>query len=226
MDPFLPAVMTDAVVDLSHWQRQVDFARARDAGIAAAILKASEGAAAVDPRYAERAAAAQETGLLVGAYHFLDASDGARQAEHFLATVAPAGGACDRLLLALDLEDVPDGAGATPDIAAAAALRLRAALGRWPVLYVGRSTLLEPQAVLARCPLWLPEYGAAPICPPGWREWVLWQHTDGRAGESPQPVPGIGACDRSRFAGTLEALRRWWPGGREASVSDPKGETP
>jgi hypothetical protein len=24
------------------------------------------------------------------------------------------------------------------------------------------------------------------------------------------PVPGIGPCDRSKFAGTLDQLRGWW----------------
>ena len=211
MQPFRPAVTVDAVIELSHWQRYVDFARAKEAGIAAAILKASEGVGGVDPRYAERAAAARQAGLLLGAYHFLDGSDGVAQAEHFLAT-AGADGDCAGLLLALDFEPDPAGASATPDIAAAAAAHIRDRLGRWPVLYVGRSTLTEPHELLARCPLWLPEYGDRPVCPPGWRQWVLWQHTDGRLGASPQPVAGIGACDRSRFAGSLEELRRWWPG--------------
>jgi hypothetical protein len=25
------------------------------------------------------------------------------------------------------------------------------------------------------------------------------------------PVPGIGPCDRSKFAGTVDQLRAWWP---------------
>lgn len=223
MQPFLPAVMADAVIDLSHWQSNADFARAREAGIAAAILKASEGSAGVDPRFAERGEEARQAGLLLGAYHFLDGSGGVAQADHFLATAVPRGASFDGLLLALDLEPDPAGPSATLDIAAAAAARIREKLDRWPVLYVGRPTLAEPHEVLARCPLWLPEYGAAPVCPPGWREWVLWQHTDGHLGVTPQPVPGIGACDRSRFAGSLDELRRWWPG---AGSSDQKGEGP
>ena len=223
---FLPAVTADIVIDLSHWQREVDFARVRQAGIAAAILKASEGSGAVDPRYGERAAAARQAGLLLGAYHFLDDSDGAAQADNFLAAVAPGGGPCADLLVALDLEPDPGGAGATPENAAAAAARIRDRIGRWPVLYVGRWTIAAPHALLARCPLWLPEYGAAPVCPPGWRQWVLWQHTDGHAGVSPQPVPGVGPCDRSRFAGSPSQLRLWWPGIAAEPAWNEKGEAP
>ncbi|HEV2303317.1 MAG TPA: glycoside hydrolase family 25 protein [Stellaceae bacterium] len=226
MGPFLPAVMADVVIDVSHWQAQVDFARLREAGIAAAILKASEGRGAVDPLYAERAAAARQAGLLLGAYHFLDHSDGAAQADHFLATAAPDGTPCADLFVALDLEPDPGGSSAAPEIAAAAAARIREKFGRWPVIYVGRWTIAAPNELLARCPLWLPEYGASPVCPPGWRQWVLWQHTDGQAGVSPQPVPGVGACDRSRFAGSLEQLRHWWPGAAADPAWNQKGETP
>lgn len=205
--PYLPPVMTDCVVDLSHYQRSADFARARAAGIVGAILKASQGTGGLDPCFDGRADAAVGAGLLLGAYHFLDASDAVAQADHFLDTV---GEPYDSVLLALDLERDPGGRTATPDLAAAAASRIRDRLGRWPVLYVGRWTIPRPLPVLSQCPLWLPEYGADPICPPGWHGWHLWQHTDGHAGAMPQPVPGIGACDRSRFAGTAAQLAAWW----------------
>ena len=226
MAPFVPAVMADAVIDLSHWQKDVDFARVRGSGVAAAILKASEGSGAIDPVYAGRADAARRAGLLLGAYHFLDSTDGAAQADHFLATAVADGEPGTDLLVALDLEPDPEGESATPEIAAAAAQRIREKLGRWPVLYVGRWIIAEPHELLACCPLWLPEYGNAPVCPPGWREWVLWQHTDGRAGVSPQPVPGVGPCDRSRFAGSLEQLRQWWPGAAADPARHQKGESP
>jgi hypothetical protein len=48
----------------------------------------------------------------------------------------------------------------------------------------------------------LAEYGNNPICPPGWSRWKLLQHTDVQVGSFVVPLPGIGPCDRSRFAGT------------------------
>ena len=114
------------------------------------------------------------------------------------------------MLLALDLECKPGGASATPDDAAVVAQRIRDRTGRWPIIYVGRWTLPRMHPLLAQCPLWLPEYGGAPVCPPGWLRWHLWQHTDGHAGPAPAPVPGIGACDRNRFAGPPEDVAVWW----------------
>lgn len=206
---YLPPVTADAVIDISHHQRDADFAAAKAAGIAAVILKASQGVSWVDPVFVERAEAVVKAGLLLGAYHFLDGSDSRAQADHFFDTVA---GCCAGALLALDLERSPAGTSATPDQAASAAERIHGQTGRWPVIYVGRWSLPAPHPVLARCPLWLPEYGSDPVCPPGWRRWHLWQHTDGRAGLAPLPVPGIGRCDRSRYAGPSADLARWWAG--------------
>ena len=41
--PYIPPVTSDVVVDLSHWQAPVDFVSAKSAGIAAVILKATQG---------------------------------------------------------------------------------------------------------------------------------------------------------------------------------------
>ena len=205
----------DGIVDLSHWNPEpLDFAAARAAGIAAAILKATQGADGIDPVFAARVAAARAAGLLVGAYHFLDAADPVAQAAHFLAVAGTLP------VLALDLERDPSGPSTIPAQAAGAAARIATATGRPPLIYVGRWFPGLPQAALATCPLWLPEYGAAPVCPPGWRQWRLWQYTD-RA-----EVPGLGRVDRSRFAGDPAALAAWWQQGdrptprRSAAVAD------
>jgi lysozyme len=94
--------------------------------------------------------------------------------------------------------------------AATAAASVQAATGKWPALYTIRSMLPAPNKTLSNCPLWLAEYGTRPICPPGFTKWQLWQHTDGRVGSAVVPVPGIGPCDRSKFAGTVDQLMAWW----------------
>jgi len=118
-------------------------------------------------------------------------------------------------VLGLDAE--PNGIGGTVTIAQAseAAARLHMATGRAPLVYISRYGPDErgtdlPSVVLSRCPLWLPSYNSRPVCPQGWSQWVLWQHTDGSIGSDVAPVPGIGRCDRSRFAGTVAELRAWW----------------
>jgi lysozyme len=211
--PYLPSTTSDIVIDLSHWQASIDFVEAQSTGIAAVILKATQGARWVDATFIPRFAAATAAGLLVGAYHFLDGTAVECQMKHFLAVVADT---CP--VLALDAETNEIGTTVTITQTAEAAARLAMATGRAPLVYVGRygpdqhGTGL-PNGILSRCPLWLPSYGRRPICPPGWSAWKLWQHTDGHVGSDVIPVPGIGACDRSKFAGTIDELRPWWVGG-------------
>jgi lysozyme len=207
--PCYPPTTSDVVIDLSHWQAPVDFPRAKASGIVAVILKATQGSQWVDVTFAERFAAARAAGLLVGAYHFMDNTSPQRQVEHFLSVAE----SCS--VLAIDSE--PNGIGSTTTIAqtAEAAARLHMATGRAPLVYVGRygpdgRSTGFPNGVLSRCPLWLPAYNSRPVCPSGWTTWTLWQHTDGNVGSDVVPVPGIGRCDRSRFAGTVAELAAWW----------------
>lgn len=202
---------SDIVIDLSHWQAPVDFTKAKSAGIAAVILKATQGTNWIDVTFAPRLAAATAAGLLVGAYHFLDDSEPALQVTNFLSVAR----GCR--VLALDAEPNEIGGTVTVTQTAEAAARLHMATGRTPLIYVSRYGPDKrgtgfPNSVLSRCPLWLPAYNSLPICPTGWSKWLLWQHTDGSVGSEVAPVAGIGRCDRSRFAGTVADLAAWWNG--------------
>ena len=205
--PYIPPVTSDVVIDISHYENvSQDFISTANAGIAAVILKATQGTAFIDPTFLGRVAEARAAGLLVGAYHFLDSSNPAEQAAHFL-TVAVSEAMVN--WLALDWEPYPPSQADTMQAATAAA-SIQAATGKWPALYTIRSMLLAPNKTLSNCPLWLAEYGTRPICPPGFTKWQLWQHTDGQVGSAVVPVPGIGPCDRSKFAGTVDQLKAWW----------------
>src|SRR5947209_3786817 len=169
--PYIPPIAPDVVIDLSHWQTPVDFARAKSAGIVAVILKATQGSDWMDVTFAQRYAAATASGLLVGAYHFLDHSPPELQMENFL----PVAEGCS--VLALDAE--PNAIGGTVTVAqtAEAAGRLNMATGCLPLIYINRygpdqrGTGL-PNNVLSRCLLWLPGYSSGPVCSPGCAEWV------------------------------------------------------
>jgi lysozyme len=211
--PYLPPVMSDVVIDISHYDTMsADFAttatQSDDNGntIVAVIMKATQGTDFVDPTFLERVAEAKASGLLIGAYHFLDGSSPAAQVAHFL-TIAVSEGSVN--WLALDWEPYPESQASVLQAATAAA-SIQAATGKWPILYTIHSMLSVPRQTLSNCPLWLAEYGSRPICPPGFSKWKLWQHTDGQVGSAVVPVPGIGPCDRSKFAGTVDQLRAWW----------------
>jgi lysozyme len=207
--PYLPPVMSDVVFDISHYETvSQNFTETAAAGIAAVILKATQGTGFVDPTFLSRVAEAKASGLLVGAFHFLDGSNPAEQVAHFLTVAKSEGGVS---WLAIDWEPYPASQASVMQAATAVA-SVHAATGMWPIAYMSRFMLSAPNATLSKCPLWLAEYGSNPICPPGFSQWKLWQHTDGRVGSAAVPVPGIGPCDRSKFAGTVDQLRAWWPG--------------
>src|SRR5260370_28735257 len=113
-------VLSDIVIDLSHWEVTPDFEEVKAFGIAAVILKASQGENHIDPTFVPRAKAAIAAGLLVGAYHFLDASNPILQAGPFLAVAEPVAP-----LLALDFEPNP-ASQPTPAQAASAAAVVKA----------------------------------------------------------------------------------------------------
>lgn len=205
--------MIDAVIDLSHHNTVSDFGAARGSGILGLIHKATQGTTFTDPDYASRRAPAQAAGLLWGAYHFGIGGDGAAQAQYFLSVAQPAPGT----LLVLDFEENSGGASMTIEQAEQFVGAVEAATGRWPGLY-GGSYLKQllgagTNPTLASCWLWLSQYGSSPTFPPNWPMWTLWQYTDGTAGPDPQPVPGVGACDRDQYNGSAAQLAGWWNGG-------------
>ncbi len=90
----------NGIIDLSHWQENVDFELAKESGIIGVIHKATQGLKYVDSKYAKRRKKAEEEGLLWGAYHFGTEGNGKNQADHFLKTV----GESKNTILALDIE--------------------------------------------------------------------------------------------------------------------------
>ncbi|WP_419198851.1 glycoside hydrolase family 25 protein [Wolbachia endosymbiont of Rhagoletis cingulata] len=202
-----PGMHINAVVDISHWNESVDFKLAKEDGILGVIHKATQGLKYIDPTYVERKKAAEEEGLLYGAYHFGVGENGKDQAEHFLETVSDS----SKVLLALDIEENKDGENITPKQAEDFVNRVYLITGRLPLIY-GSPSFLEDFATptLTECPLWLAKWGKEPTLPIGWRKWTLWQYTDGKSGEKQNSVEGIGPCDRNKFNGTLEELKDFW----------------
>lgn len=201
----------DLIIDLSHWNDPVDFVQVQKAGIVAIIAKATNGAVGVDRTYAAYRAAAAGLSFLWGSYHFGTGDDVHAQVAHYLDVAKPA----PDELLCLDFEPNPHGSSMSLNQAREFVSLVRQRIARYPVLYAGH-TLKEalagrPDDVLSRCPLWLAQYGPSAVLPPGWDHYTLWQFTDGNVGDPPHTVNGVGACDRSRFAGSEADLRQQWP---------------
>jgi len=200
----------NCIIDLSHHNGNVDLGKAKTAGIAAVIQKATQGTSYKDPTFDTNRKKASDAGLLFGAYHFGTGADGVEQADFFVNTVQPNSGD----LLVLDFEANAQGPSMTMEEARAFVTHVQAVNARWPGLYSGHylkellGTSSDP--VLTNCWLWISQYGPTPVIPHAWKAWTMWQYTDGAAGPEPKPVDGVGACDRDTFNGTLDGLRNLW----------------
>lgn len=202
-----PSLISSGIIDVYHGDNG-DKPIAWDAVVRAnptlraVIAKATQGDSFVDPMWFRNRAGVTSAGLLIGAYHFCDGSDPDEQVAHFLATVGDLRG----VLLALDWEP-NTGAGGTATVAQVEQMvvKMRTTAQRSPLIYCGRSMLDRPSLVLASCPLWLAEYGANPICPPGWDKWRLHQFTDR------ETITGIeGGVDASMHDDTQGSLAALW----------------
>src|SRR5207244_7903012 len=105
------ALASNSVVNLSHYDLvQPDFVAMKSEGILGVIHEATYPRFDIDSKYFERQQAATRAGLLWGAYHYGNASDPIRQADHFLSVVSNAWTQADplsrpsRMLLVLDFE--------------------------------------------------------------------------------------------------------------------------
>jgi lysozyme len=107
----------DAVVDISHHNGpNLDFQKAKAAGILGVIHKATQGHSSIDPMYAANKKKALKAGLLWGAYHFATGADGVDQATAFLNAL---GNDVRSTLLVLDFEPNPSGSSMTLEAARA-----------------------------------------------------------------------------------------------------------
>jgi lysozyme len=222
----------NVVVDISHHNGNVDLNKAKQAGIVGVIHKATQGKTMTDDMYQANRQKAQAAGLLWGAYHFGTNADGEQQADFFLSKA----NADAQTLLVLDYE--PNGNSTmTLDQARAFVTRVNQVTGKFPGFYSG-SLIKEqlggkpPDPILGKCFLWIAQYGPkAKNIPATWPTWTMWQYTDGKPQNGPDPktVDGIGACDRDQFNGTLEALKALWGvpavgGGPLGGAAPPSGD--
>ena len=239
------AFATNAVVNMSHYDlMRPDFVRMKAEGIVAVIHEASYPRFERDAYYLARQQAATRAGLLWGAYHFANANDPVRQADHFLGIVSRAWANTDQasrpagVLLVLDFERNGHYPGGTMrvDQAVAFAERIRERTGKYPGIYgnehhlhrmMNSSRVTSAQKrVLANCWLWMANWGARPRAASPWSSWNLWQYCgDGkcrlpRAGY-PKSVANVAKAERNIFNGTRAELLSFWarhswtPGGEQ-----------
>jgi len=212
----MPNTMNPIVADVSHhnWDLStpLDFAAAKQSGLAAIMIKATEGATYQDPKFRDNLTMARKAGLLCGAYHFGTAADVDKQVANFLTTI----GDPSQLHLALDFENNDPSPSNTmsKDQALAFLAKLEAKTGRKLTIYTGSRMfdVFGPKAstAFATHRVWWAQYGSTLKLHPTWEKYWLWQFTDGKNGPMPHKIAGLGACDINTFDGTVEDLTASW----------------
>lgn len=202
---------TIAGVDVSRYQRSVDWAGLWATGHRFAWIKATEGTTHVSPTYAAQRTGAVGVGMFVGGYHYARpaVSSGAVQARHFLAHGG--GWTSDGRTLpgALDLEAATSGDPchglSTSQLGTWVrdfSDTYRSATGRAPVIYVKAQLwdrcLGADRSFGQMNPLWLYDHdGPMGPLPASWDRPTVWQR-------------GVEAnLDRNVFLGTEAQLRAW-----------------
>ena len=226
------AFATNSVVNLSHYDlMRPDFEQMKNEGIVAVIHEATYPRFDRDAYYGTRQNAATRAGLLWGAYHFGDATDPIRQAEHFLSvvesqwrgpTLHPNG-----VLLVLDFEKNGHYPGGTMRVDQAVTFveRIRQRTGKYPGLYCSeyrlRQVLFGPKVTaaqrqtLSNCWLWIANYHFQPRNTAPWSGWTLWQYTgdgvcDLPRASYPKGVANIKNAERNMFRGSPSELQAFW----------------
>ena len=228
------AFAANSVVNLSHYDlMRPDFVAMKSEGIIGVIHEATYPRFDRDSRYRERQEAALRAGLLWGAYHYGDATNPIRQADHFLSVVGESlphtspEKRSPEVLLVLDFEKnghYPGGT-MTVDQAVAFVERIHERTGNYPGLYcseyrirqVLNNSAVSPahKRVLTNCWLWIANYHLEPRNTAPWSQWHLWQYTgDGKCdlprSYYPKSVANIRKAERNVFRGTTGALQNFW----------------
>lgn len=232
------AFAANSVVNLSHYDfMRPDFVAMKNEGVVGVIHEATYPRFERDAKYYERQLAALEAGVLWGAYHFADATDPVRQADHFLNVVAAARPPIrpndpekrrHGVLLVLDFEKNGHYPGGTMTVAQAVAFvqRIKERAGIYPGLYgseyrlrqmlYGRGVTEAQRQTLTNCWLWIANYHCEPRNTAPWSTWHLWQYTgDGKCdlrprGSFPKSVANIRKAERNIFRGNNTALQAFW----------------
>jgi len=192
-------------IDVARYQENVDFARARAAGIHFVFMKATEGKDYIDPNFRVNWERARDAGMPRGAYHFMTwCSLASEQAAWFTQNVPYDPSALPPVL---DLEWNNHSSCKTKPNRADALEKIRLMLdvmerhtGKLPIIYTDMNfhrDILEgeyfPNA------FWLRSTAAEPHERYKNRPWTFWQYTQTGV------VPGVrGEVDRNVYYGSTE----------------------
>ncbi|PRY23818.1 lysozyme [Aliiruegeria haliotis] len=194
-------------LDVSRWQKGINWTAAHRAGISFAFIKATEGVEELDPMFRTHWEAAAAAGVPRAGYHFFYfCAPADEQARWFIANVPPASGSLPHVL---DMEWNPHSPTCTkrPDGAVVRAEArtfldiLERHYGRRPIIYTSID-FWEDTGIgrLPRTQFWLRSVADHPRERYPGQRWAFWQYTGTGV------VPGVpGGVDINVFAGSAAA---------------------
>jgi lysozyme len=167
-------------IDVSEYQKRIEWDKVRTAGYDFAFIKATEGKDYVDSTFRENWKNAAKAGLARGAYHFyLFRRGGLEQARNFIATVPVEEASISPVI------DVEMGGsnGKDPDVEAVRGEmgifmdELEKQYGRRPIIYTNHTTYEKLiMGYFPDHPIWIADPDSAPVLADG-RPWTFWQYT-------------------------------------------------
>jgi len=169
-------------IDVSRWQRDIDWSLVASAGFRFAAIRATIGNYYTDPRFYLNWDGAREAGLLISAYHVVTVLDVELSRDVHREDITVCVGACAELV--------------------------EQETQRKPTIYTARwfwDRHVEDGPEWTAYDLWVAHYGVAkPTLPGSWEKWAFWQHSD--RGK----VPGIAAyTDLDWFNGSFDDLLQY-----------------
>ena len=184
-------------IDVSNWQKYIDFRAVKNSGIDFVYIKSSEGRSFIDPYFETNYQNARANGLKVGFYHYVTARTVAQAREQALFFARVINGKHIDCRLAMDFEDFGTlSKSQINEISKVFLETLENTTNCTAVIYsnaYSARTIFSSE--LTKYPLWVANYG---VSSPGsngkWDTWVGWQYT------STGTVSGIsGYVDKNQF---------------------------
>jgi lysozyme len=197
-------------IDVSRWQGDIDWPRARAGGVSFAFIKATEGGDRTDPGFEKHWRGAAAAGVPRGAYHFYYFCTSPEiQANWFIANVPRERGALPPVL---DMEWNAHSPSCRhrPEPATVRALAkafldiLHGHYGQRPIIYITPDFWEENQMWLLGEEVWLRAVTRHPSEAYPGAAWSFWQYSGTGL------VPGVnGPVDLNAFAGSPSAWASW-----------------
>lgn len=189
-------------VDVSRWQKEIDWSLVKDANVSFAFVKATQGDFRLDPYFARNWEETKRMGIKRGAYHYFKPEDPVEgQIELFISTVTLEPG---------DLPPVLDIEVSDPRVSAQ---ELRQRIRTWleaiteyygvkPIIYTSQNYYRRwLQGYFPEYHFWIARYSEIQPETHHTDSWKFWQFTDSGS------ISGINsAVDMNFFAGDLDLL--------------------